>query len=178
MPLFEVKAGGPDIPDGVYPVTLVDITGPKVITAQKGPNAGEEFSIFEWLFAVDDGPYENTEIPDSTSTSSGPKSKLYGWVTALLNGVPPAVGTKFEVTDLKGRRAFATIRRENAGDWPKISNLGAMPVSNQQQGFAKATGAAVAPERAPAPAAASAAPLREAVAAGAGPDAPADNLPF
>jgi len=176
MPLFEVKAGGPDIPDGVYPVTLVDITGPKVIVAQKGPNAGEEFSIFEWLFAVDDGPYENTEIPDSTSTSSGPKSKLYGWVTALLNGVPPAVGTKFETTDLKGRRAYATIRRENAGDWPKITNLGAMPVTAQQQGFAKATGAAVAPEGAPAPvAAATATPLREAVAAGAD---DSGNLPF
>lgn len=174
MPLIDIKAGGPDVPDGAYSVTLVDITGPKTIVAQKGPNAGEEFQIFEWLFAIDDGPYENTELPESSSTASGPKSKLYGWVTALLNGVPPAVGAKFEASDLKGRRAIATIRRENPGDWPKITNLGAMPVSGQQAGFAKATGAAVQPQGAPAPVAAAAVPLRDQVAA----DQPTADLPF
>ena len=174
MPLIEVKAGGPDIPDGVYPVTLLDITGPKTIVAQKGPNAGEEFSIFEWTFAVDSGPYKDTEIPESSSTASGPKSKLYGWITALLNGVPPAVGTKFEVTDLKGKRAYATIRRENPGDWPRISNLGAMPVEELQKGFAQTTGAAVKANGAPAPTAPADVPLRETVAAGE----QAGDLPF
>lgn len=173
MPLIEVKAGGPEVPDGAYPVTLVDITGPKTIVAQNGPNAGEEFQIFEWLFAIDDGPFENVEIPDSSSTAAGPKSKLYGWITALMNGVPPQVGAKFEASDLKGRRAIATIGRKNPGDWPRITNLGAMPVSGQQAGFAKATGAAVAPQGAPAPAAAPSAPLRDQVDAGT----PAD-LPF
>lgn len=143
MPLFEVKAGGPDVPDGVYSVTVVDITGPHKRTAQSGPNAGEEYTSFDWTFAIDDGPYENTVIPESSSTASGPKSKLYKWLTALLNGQRPQVGATFEVTDLRGRRAFATVQRETPDAWPKIVNLGAMPVTNLQQGFAQATGAPV-----------------------------------
>src|SRR5712671_3282752 len=103
MALFEIKQGGPDIDDGVYSVTLVDITGPKTIVATQGPNAGESFDIFEWLFAIDDGDLDGTELPESTSTASGPKSKMFAWLTALFNGKPPAIGAKFEVTDLKGR---------------------------------------------------------------------------
>jgi hypothetical protein len=137
VPLFEVKAGGPDIPDGVYSVTVVDITGPHKRTAQSGPNAGEDYSSFDWTFAIDDGPYENTVLQENSSTASGPRSKLYKWLTALL------IGQTFEVTDLKGRRAFATVQRESPDAWPKIVNLGAMPIANLQQGFAQATGAPV-----------------------------------
>lgn len=143
MPLFEVKAGGPDIPDGVYSVTVVDITGPHTRTAQNGPNAGEQYTAFDWTFAIDDGPYENTVLQENSSTASGPRSKLYKWLTALLNGQRPQVGAKFEVTDLRGRRAFATVQRETPDAWPKVVNLGAMPVANLQQGYAAATGAPI-----------------------------------
>jgi hypothetical protein len=187
VPLFEVKAGGPDIPDGVYSVIVVDITGPHTRTAQNGPNAGETYTAFDWTFAIDDGPYEGTVLQENSSTASGPRSKLYKWLTALLNGQRPQVGAKFEVTDLRGRRAFATVQRETPDAWPKIVNLGAMPIANLQQGFATATGAPVqAPAPQPPADAIAAMPIRQIVppqpvqpqAAPAAPVPSTDQLPF
>jgi hypothetical protein len=175
MPFIEITSGGVDIPDGVYPVTLVEIKGPKTVTAQRGPKAGQEIDLLDWVFAVDEGDYDGTPIEASTSTASGPKSKMYSYLTALYNGVAPQVGATFEVSDLAGRRAFATIKKD-ANGWPRIENLGAMPVAAQQNGFAKKTGAAVAKPGAPAPAAAAGTPLREQVDGGT--EAPTDNLPF
>jgi hypothetical protein len=92
MPLITINSGG-DIPEGVYPVILAGIEGPKKITARQGPNAGEEFEIFSWKFVILDGKYKDTEIEATTSTATGPRSKLYGFLTALYNGTPPKVNT-------------------------------------------------------------------------------------
>lgn len=168
MPLIEVKSGGAsDIPDGVYPVILVDIKGPKTVTAQRGPNAGTDIDLFDWVFAVDQpgDPLDGKEIEASSSTASGPRSKMYAFLTALLNGVAPAVGKGFEKVDLVGRRALATVQRDPDG-WPRLVNLGALPIAMQQERFAQATGTPVKANGAPAPAASSKAPLRETVAAG------------
>lgn len=161
MPFFEVRSGSVELPDGVYPVTLTDLKDPKTVTAQRGPKAGEEIQLIDWVFAVDEGPSEGIELQSSTSTASGPKSKMFAYLTALLGGKAPAVGTKFEKTDLLGRRALATVKTDDAG-WPRIENLGAMPASMLQAGFQRAT----------APAAAAATP----VAVGAAPAG--DDLPF
>jgi hypothetical protein len=126
MPLIEVTAGGPDIPDGVYPVILTNIIGPKTVTAQRGPNAGQDIELFDWAFAIESGPYENTLISVSTSMASGPRSKMYAFLTALFNGKPPVIGTKFEKADLVGRSALATITKDDQG-WLRITNLGALP---------------------------------------------------
>lgn len=174
MAFITIKSGAVEIPDGVYPVTLVELKGPRTVTAQRGPKAGEDIQLIDWIFAVDDGELDGTVIEAATSTASGPKSKMYAYLTALFNGKAPAIGANFEPGDLQGRRALATIRTDESG-WPRIENLGAMPASMQSAGFAQKTGAAVTAEGAPAPAAATAAPLREAVAAGS---APADDLPF
>lgn len=159
MPLFEVKAGGVEIPDGVYPVVLTQITGPKLVTAQQGPNAGKEIELFDWTYAIDapGTPEDGTEITASTSTASGPKSKMFSWLTALMGGRPPVVGTKFETTDLVGRAALATIRTGESG-WPKLENLGAMPAAMLGSRVAAATGA----------------PTNQPVAGGVG----SDDLPF
>ena len=184
MPFIQVSsAGGADIPDGVYPVILTDIRGPKTVTAQRGPNAGQDVDLLDWIFNVDQpgSPVDGLEISASTSTASGPRSKMYSYLTALLNGVAPAIGTGFEKPQLVGRRALATIQKDVDG-WARIVNLGAMPVTQQQQQFAQATGTPVQPQGAPAPASAVSQPLREAVAAGAAlstPDAGREpNLPF
>jgi hypothetical protein len=150
VPFMTVSSGGPDIDDGVYPVTLTAIEGPKTITPQNGPNAGQDVDIFEWAFVVDEGDYENTEIQATTSTASGPRSKMFAFLTALLDGKAPQVGTSFEVTDLVGRRALATIRRSESG-WPRIENLGALPAQM------RTAPAQAAPEQAPAAAPAPAA---------------------
>lgn len=163
MPFISVTASGPDIPDGVYPVTLVDIKGPKTVTAQRGPKAGQDIELLDWQFAVDDGPHDGVVIEVSTSLASGPRSKMYGFLTALFNGVAPQIGSSFEKDQLAGRRALATVKKDEQG-WLRIENLGAMPVSMQQQRLAKDTGAPVQAAGSPAPATAGTA--REAVAAG------------
>ena len=130
MPLFEVKAGGPEIDDGVYPVILSDITGPKTVTVQRGPKAGQEIDLIDWTFAIDvtGHPLDGRELPESTSTASGPRSKMYAYLTALFGGTPPPAGTKLTKQHLLGRRALATVTHDEGG-WLRIGNLGALPPS-------------------------------------------------
>lgn len=189
MPSVTVTSGAPNIADGVYPVILTRIAGdpnhpdnPKTVTAQRGPNAGQDIELWDWYFAVDTPgqPGDAIELNESTSTASGPRSKMYAYLTALRNGVPPAIGENIQFESLYGRAALATIRKDDTG-WPRIVNLGAMPQGMQQQRFGQATGAPVQAPGAPAPAAAAAQPLREAVGAGVGAQAQApdvDELPF
>lgn len=141
MPLITVKPSGPppekDVEDGSYVVILTELKGPKRIYPD---NAGPDGTdIFEWTFAIDDEE-GNREIQDNSSTASSPKSKMYGWLTALMDGKPPVMGTGFEAKDLVGRRALATIGH-NEGGWPKVTNLTAIPKQLLQQKFAQATGA-------------------------------------
>jgi hypothetical protein len=178
MSFIEVKSGGtnPDLADGVYPVILTEISDPRTVTAQRGPNAGEDFTLIDWKFAVLEGPGEGEIVEASTSTASGPKSKLYAYLTALFGGVKPPVGTKLEKTDLVGRTALATIARDEEG-WIRISNLGAMP-ANYPRPQAPATAPAAAPQAPAAPVAQQAAPpaLQPLPAQAAAPHG--DNLPF
>lgn len=135
--LITISAGAQtDITPGVYEVTLTDISEPRTIYPQTGPNAGKEMQLRDWTFATDDG----TEIRAGASLSSGPKSKTFAWLTALLGGVPPAVGSSYPREQLVGRTAIATITIDDGG-WPRISGLSAMP---------KAKAAPAAPAAAPA----------------------------
>jgi hypothetical protein len=135
-----ITAGAPqvDIDPGTYEVTLTEISEPRTIYPQTGPNSGKEVTLRDWTFALEDG----TEIRGSASTASGPKSKTFAWLTALLGGTPPVVGQSYPRAQLIGREALATITIDEGG-WPKITNLSARP---------KARAAAVAPAPlAPAP---------------------------
>lgn len=193
MPSVTVTSGAPDIADGVYPVVLSEITGdpkdpenPKVVTAQRGERAGQEVELWDWHFLFttvrDPKSGEAVELVESTSTASGPRSKMYAWLTAFRNGVPPQIGERIEFSDLYARQALATVQKDQSG-WPRIVNLGAMPVGMQSQQLAQVTGAPVQQPGAPAPAAAAPQPLRQTVAAGSVPltdaaAAQADDLPF
>ena len=88
--IITISAGAPasDLTPGVYEVTLLDISEPRTIYPQTGPNAGKEVQLRDWTFALEDG----TEVTGSACTASGPKSKTFAWLTALLGGTPPAVG--------------------------------------------------------------------------------------
>lgn len=142
MALLTINGGGTDIEPGVYPVILTAIEGPKTIVPQSGPNAGQDVDIFDWRFAIDGGDLDGTEVSATTSTNSGPRSKMYAFITALLEGKAPTVGQSFEAKDLVGRVALATISRSESG-WPRIENLGAipkqMPTSRQPRAAAPAT---------------------------------------
>lgn len=155
MPFIEVKSGGPDIPDGVYPVVLADIVGPRTVTAQRGPKAGQDIDLLDWLFHIDQPgtPYDQQEISVSSSTASGPRSKMYAFLTALFGGVAPPVGSKFEKEQITGRHALATLQKDEEG-WLRIVNLGALPSNWGAPGVQapQQPAAAAAPPAAPAPA--------------------------
>lgn len=155
MAFIEVKSGGANIPDGVYALQLLSISDPKTVTAQRGPKAGQDIDLLDWTYAVSDpgNPADGEQITESTSTSSGPKSKMYAWITALLGGQPPATGARFEKADLVGRLALGTIRTDESG-WPRLANLGAMPAAMLGQRVAAVTGSPVAPPPVPQPVAA------------------------
>ena len=154
-----ISAGAPasDLTPGVYEVTLLDISEPRTIYPQSGPNAGKEVQLRDWTFALEDG----TEVTDAASISSGPKSKTFAWLTALLGGTPPEGGKSYPKSQLVGREALATIAIDEGG-WPKIANLSARPKSRS------AAPAPVAP----------AAPGRRPAQTGARPLAADDALPF
>ena len=143
MPFITVNQGGIDLPDGVYPVILTDISDPKTVTAQRGPKAGQEIDLLDWTFAVDapGNTYDGTVISSSTSTASGPRSKMFSYLTALFHGVAPAIGSGFEKAELVGRTALATVHKDDNG-WPRIENLGAIPAAMVRQPAAKAAPAA------------------------------------
>lgn len=156
MALITVNKGGVEIEPGVYQVILSNVER-KTIVPNSGPNAGEEVEIFDWKFAIESGDFEGTEINVSSSTRSGPRSKLYGFLVALFGGASPPAGTELEEGDLVGRSALATIEMTDSG-WPKIVNLGAIP-----KGFNNKP---------------TAAPVAQPVMAAAKPAAKNDSLPF
>src|SRR5574340_151354 len=84
--IITISPGAPaiDLTPGVYEVTVTAISEIRTIVPQAGPNIGKEVELRDWTFALEDG----TEINASASTRSGPKSKQFAWVTALLGGTP------------------------------------------------------------------------------------------
>ena len=55
--IITISAGAPpsDLTPGVYEVTLTDISEPRTIFPQTGPNAGKEVQLRDWTFALEDG---------------------------------------------------------------------------------------------------------------------------
>jgi hypothetical protein len=182
-----ITKGGPatDIPDGVYPMTLTAINGPKTVTARRGPNAGSDVELLDWDWAVDEGPYNGYEIQSSSSTATGPRSKVFAYLTALFGGIAPAVGAGFDREHLIGRRVLGTVQHDEGG-WPILANVGALP-TQMQAPVAQAAQPAPAPVAAVSQPAAPAVPtdtssmVQQPVAAAVAAPAvqqPADDLPF
>ena len=148
-----------DIAPGTYNVTLTAISEARTQTAQRGPRAGQDFTIRDWTFYTDD----DQEIRDSASISKSTRGKQYQWVMALLGGTPPPVDQPIRFDQLIGREAIATVELNEDG-WPKITVLSALP----KQRAKPAAGAS--------PAAAARAAAAQAPAAVA--DATSTDLPF
>jgi hypothetical protein len=179
---FTVSKGGPaaedDIPNGVYPVMLTELKDPHSVDVTRGPKAGQTMELIDWIFVIDapNTPLHERPIEGSTSTASGPKSKAFAWITALLGGQPPKVGQQFAKGDLVGRVALATIDHGETGDgWPRIASLGAIPPQMLAQQVATATGTPLAGIPAVGPAAPTIAQQVAAVTPATG---PGGDLPF
>jgi len=125
---IEVSKGGnapDDWKDGTYEVELTGISDPRTITAQRGPNAGQDMDLIDWEFAIVGGAFSGQTVEASTTMATGPKSKMYGFLTALFGAEPP-IGTRLEKSDLIGRHALAAIQADEGG-WLKIKQMGALP---------------------------------------------------
>jgi hypothetical protein len=157
----------------VYTVVLTAIDGPKSITPQRGPNAGTTVVIFDWTFEILDGDYGGSTLRGTTSAASGPRSKMYAWLTALLGGTPPQEGRVLQEDELLGQVCLATVLRDDSG-WPRIEQLAGLPAHMRAGNvFAQQMGVPSQPppqQQAPsAPATARSAPVAPGVASTARP---------
>lgn len=124
---------------GVYQMGLVEISDPFEFTPQSGINAGKPQQRIEWLFAVEGGEQDGRLVTHRTSTATGPKSGMYGLLTALFNGTPPPMGTKLNKSDMVGRSVLITLAQD--GEYLNVKTISALPTNQQQARFAQATGA-------------------------------------
>jgi len=122
VPLFTIE-GGSNLKAGSYPVTLIDIKPDTIITNDRG-----EQDIFRWKFIVDDGSDEGVEHNAISSQNTSPRSKLFGWLTALLGEDAVKVGMDFDKKDLVGREAIGQFTLDADG-WAKLTALVEKPKS-------------------------------------------------
>lgn len=109
---FTITQNGPNIPDGTYKAQLLRVED-GIPTAFGTARA--------WYFLVDvDGTGE--ELKQLTSENTGPSSKSYKWLTALL-GREPQVGETLE--DPTGKTVLADIERNKKG-FPAIGEMRAI----------------------------------------------------
>ena len=111
----------PDIPVGVYLATLTGMRQTEFTTPD-----GEDRKLLIWQFAADLGTGEMAEVEGVSSMATGPKSKAYGWLVALLGAEQVKPHASFRARELIGREVQVTIGPDKQG-WPKVQDLTAMP---------------------------------------------------
>lgn len=123
MPFITVSAGAPsaDVEPGVYEATLIDVQEDTITTNDRG-----DVDVYRWRWALDLGDDNGVEVESLTSVNTSPKSKLFGYLVALLGADKVGVGKDFEQTDLIGREALITIIK-NADGWPKVEQVTGKP---------------------------------------------------
>lgn len=91
-----------DIPEGSYTATL-----------ERVEEAEGNFGKYrKWHFLIDvNGKLES--LSSLTSANTGPKSKSYIWLTALMGGVAPQAGQTIE--DPTGSRVIVRIAKNDKG---------------------------------------------------------------
>lgn len=112
--------------DGTFPATLVAFERKGPFDDAKKP--GEQYYLLEWAFSIDDAG-ENSMVWIATGESTGPKSRTYGILSALLAGKQPPVGTQLDIEKhLIGRRALVTVAKDEKG-YMKVQSVSALPSS-------------------------------------------------
>ena len=144
MPLIEVSAGTPAIPAGTYLASVVGIAPKTMTTKFSKPGQEDDFLEWEWLVDYDGG----TELRSLTTTATGPKSRIFEYLTALLGG-GVEIGMGFEETDLIGKQAQLSIIVDENG-FSKVDRIVA-PLRASSSPAKSAPKAAEAPKAAPAP---------------------------
>lgn len=102
-----------DVPDGNYTATLESV-------AEDTGSFGK-YRKWTWLVEVTiDGVAQIVPLTQLTSANTGPQSKSYQQLTALL-GKAPKAGEKIESPN--GQRAIVTVTH-NDKNFPKIESVG------------------------------------------------------
>ena len=154
MPLITVKSGS-SVPAGTWLAELVGIA-PKRMVTQYSKN-GEEQDFLEWTWLVH-GREGDAEVTSLTTTATGPKSRIFEYLVALLGADKVKVDAGFEESDLVGKQVMVQIVLTDDG-FSKIDKIMGAPQGGAQ------------------PVAATAAPVPAAPVVDAGP-AKDDDLPF
>jgi hypothetical protein len=162
----------PDFEEATYPLKIISVK-PKKITPKRGDNAGQEIDILEWKAQMLEDDWKTPVLDAKTdeelvakatsSLASGPRSKINGFLVALLGPSAVEPGLQFEEGDLVGKMALGSIIRDEGG-FPKIDSLTARPRSRNVR-------TEVEPEE-------TAAPARGRRQAVTPPPAEDDDLPF
>lgn len=111
-----VIEGAPAIDPGTYPATLTNLSK-KTFQAD-----GEERTIVIWEFGIEvDG--QGQTIEGVTSKATGPKSKAFGWLVALLGATKVTTGDRFRRSDLIGRECLVEVGPDPKSGWPKVHDV-------------------------------------------------------
>jgi hypothetical protein len=86
---------------------------------------GEARSLVAWTFNVE-GADGNVEVEATSSTASGPRSKAYKWLIALLGASRVQSGEHIGADDIIGAQANVTLSINDDG-YPKVSEVTALP---------------------------------------------------
>ena len=116
--------------DGVFAGTLASHTIEGPFESKQKP--GETYSVHEWGFSLDDVEGEGTMVWVTSGLATGPKSKTFAIITALLGGQQPPVGKTLNVEKhLFGRRALLDVRTNDKG-YKAVENVTPLPKSMQR----------------------------------------------
>jgi hypothetical protein len=160
VPLITVTAGTPVLPAATYPATLIGIKPKRLTTKFSKPGTEDDFLEWTWLV---EGSDKDVEVTSLTSVATGPKSRIFEYLTALLGAGNVNINDGFDENDLVGKKAQLSIVVTEDG-FSKVDQIVAPVVTRAS--------------RAAAPAAAPAAPAAPVVAPSAPVDTELDDLPF
>lgn len=124
-----VNSGVPDgeLEPGTYPAAC-DGVEQKTINVK-----GEDREVYIWKYQVatenDDGSAgEPVAVEGLTSTMSGPMSKTYKTLVALLGAEAVQPGVSFELGDLKGKQCLVVVAHNDSG-YAKVTEVMSLPKS-------------------------------------------------
>jgi hypothetical protein len=106
VPLITVTAGTPVLPAATYPATLIGIRPKRMATKFSKPGTEDDFLEWTWLV---EGKDKDVEITSLTSVATGPKSRIFEVLTALMGAGNVNINDGFEESDLVGKKAQLSI---------------------------------------------------------------------
>jgi hypothetical protein len=118
-----IEIGAGDVEDGTYTATLTAIEPLTVDTTNPDTGQAETRDLLRWVFAIEP---EGREVRGLTSRATGPKSKLYKWIGAMLGADALGTGVKFRRRDLIGREIMLVVGRDKNG-WGTVTDVVPLP---------------------------------------------------